>query len=206
MKHRQLSLRRLGAALLALCTLAAGPGPALAVTQIDPAETISTSSVSLIRGQSCKTDAYYSVTRVKVGDRSVAAASADSAGRVIITALAAGQTTVTYYSMSDYTASWVYHTVNVTIDGGSSVPSIGLRFSTKSFTATAGKTYRIGSGTLTGTSIAPDDLLWLSSDENILAVERDTGRFTARSPGTARLIAVTTDGNYSTSITISVLE
>lgn len=118
MKHRQLSLRRLGAALLALCALAADPGPALAVTQIDPAETISTSSVSLIRGQSCKTDAYYSVTRVKVGDGSVAAASADSAGRVIITALAAGQTTVTYYSMSDYTTSWVYHAVNVTVDGG----------------------------------------------------------------------------------------
>lgn len=171
--------------------------------------------VTLNEHTSYRTDYYGNIIHLESADKTVAVASADSEGCVLITAVGAGSTTVTFwykYGYYDADDDWTRVTVPVQVSGksgglaanASSSEEEGLYFPLTSVTLEAGSEKTLEGILLNGSEIAASNLLWLTTADSVLSVGRDTGAITARQAGEGLLYALTPDGRYVNCLLITV--
>lgn len=177
----------------------------------------SSSSVTLRAGQNAligQGGTYSSVTSYSSTNNSVASVSLSGAV-VTISGLTAGSATITYIATIAATGQVVTYTIYVTVSGSvtntdyietvsTSSSGSGLSIGVTERLVAEGKSYRLKGITMNGSSVAANELLWLSSDDTVVTVNKSTGVFKAQKVGTARLIAVDPLGRYHLTVAITV--
>lgn len=162
-------------------------------------------TLTLEAGGTAATESVYCIAALKVADEAIVRVSKDKSGRLIYCALKEGETEVTYRCKQSFESSWIERTVRVTVEGAAQAGGVG--FPKEKTTVQLGRRYRIQAGlTVAGEAVKAEALLWSSSDESVLTVEKTTGRFTAVGAGTAWLIAVTKDGSAMGRMRVTVTE
>lgn len=127
--------------------------------------------------------------------------------QLVVTGVSAGTTTITLVYTSSSGSGTLTLTVTVSGSSGSSTvnsESSGIYFKSLSVSIPTGKKYRISGIKLNGSAINASSLLWISSDTSVMSVNATTGIFQGKKAGSARLIAVDTEGKYVNSIAVTV--
>lgn len=166
----------------------------------DAAEESSTSSVTmnpvtLVQHSSYESNLYFGVIHVESADSTIATATSDSMGHVVITGISSGATRIHYWFRSDAAAGWTQATVPVTVSGTASATSEtaqtgGLVFSQTGVTLVKGGDYTASGILLNGKSVDAGSLLWVSSSDTVASVDPGTGKITAVGLGTAVIYAI----------------
>ncbi|HEX3040102.1 MAG TPA: hypothetical protein VHP54_07390 [Caproiciproducens sp.] len=153
-------------------------------------------------------DQYFGVINVVVVDASVATATSDSQGHVVITGVGSGSTTVTYWYKALATDDWkkvkVPITVSSTATKVTTSSASGLVFPETAASIVTGNTYTVTGITNNGTSVDASGLLWVTPTNSVISVDASTGQVTAVSTGTAQLYAFDPKTNNAASITLTV--
>jgi hypothetical protein len=153
-------------------------------------------------------DQYFGVINVVVVDASVATATSDSQGHVVITGVGSGSTTVTYWYKALATDDWKKAKVPITVSSTATKVTTssasGLVFPETAASIVTGNTYTVTGITNNGTSVDASDLLWVTPTNSVISVDASTGQVTAISTGTAQLYAFDPKTNNAASITITV--
>lgn len=187
------------------------------VTVTTGSTSTNTSSVTLKVGQDAvigQGGAYSSVSNYASSNTAVASVSVNN-NVLTISAHSAGTATVTFTATVSGTGQVVTYTINVTVNGttiinnGDYIENVyndgyGLEIGMAERLVAEGKTYRLKGITLNGKAVAANELLWLSTDDDIVTINKTTGIFKARKTGTTRLIAVDTLGRYHLTVAITV--
>ena len=166
--------------------------------------------VNLAEHSSYITETYLNVIRLKSADKTVATATVDDQGRVVITAMGAGNTTICFWYKYSYFAAgddWTLVTIPVSVSGTAAPASAsleGLVFSKVNISLLPGQQDTIAGITLNGNSVGAVELIWFTPKNNVISVDSTTGVIEAFGYGTASLYAVTKDGQYSGCVTITV--
>jgi hypothetical protein len=192
-------------------------GLSTAFTANASAEETSTSSVTLntvtlAQHSSYVSDKYFGVINVGVADTGIAAASSDSEGHVIVTAVGSGTTRVLYWYRSDALSGWTRATLPVTVSGTAAVDSTatggtvitGLVLPQTSVSLKIGGDYTASGVTLNGSSVNTTSLLWVSSSNPVATVDSATGKITAAGAGTAVIYALDPTTKSVAGINVSV--
>ncbi|MDF2631793.1 MAG: hypothetical protein K0Q85_389, partial [Caproiciproducens sp.] len=139
---------------------------------------------------------------------SVVAATTDTQGHVVMTAVGSGSTTVRYWFKSADSSDWTSAAVPITVSGtavsASATVSSGLVFPQTSLSVAKGSEYTMTGITLNGTSVEASQLLWVASTSAVITVEPNTGKITAAGAGTAVLYAIDPATKAVASISLSV--
>lgn len=156
-------------------------------------------------------DTYSGVLRLKSEDETIAIASVDSQNRVVISAIAQGSTTVSYWYQTGVESGWVSVSVPITVSGRSQISAsidaseMGLTFaSTIPVSVPMGMTTHISGARINGVSVDSKTLLWVSSNESVAQVTSNTGEVIAVAKGTATIYAVDPTNQYCASIGVQV--
>lgn len=179
--------------------------------------TTNISSVTLKAGQDAiigQGGTYSSVTSYNSSNTAVATVSINN-NVLTISGKSAGTATVTFTATIAATGQLVTYTVNVTVSGttiinnGDCIETVyndgdGLQIGMAERLVAEGKSCRLKGITLNGKAVAANELLWLSTDDAIVTINKTTGIFKARKTGTTRLIAVDTLGRYHLTVAITV--
>lgn len=201
-------------ALAAIAVLAAAlwQGASVSATSEEAVSSVTLPTVALAQNSSYVSDAYFGVLHVKTGDGTVACASADSKNRLVVTAVGAGSTTVTFWYRSAQDSGWISTSLPVTVtekasSQASSVQAGGadITFSQSSAVIGAGETITPQGIKLSGFSTEASSLLWMSSSDMVAAVGKTTGRITGVSKGTTTIYAVDPTTKVCGSYTVTVL-
>ena len=183
---------------------------ASAATTDSAASTVNFSAVTLAANTSYVSDSYFGILNLSVDDDSVAYATVDSKNHVVVTALGEGETTVTFWYKNTATDDWVSAVVPITVSGVSETAQtvtahqVGLVLPQQSVSMTVGSEDTISGITLNGTSVNAATLLWISSSDSIVTVDRDSGELHAIASGTAKVYAVEPVTNSCASVTVIV--
>lgn len=174
------------------------------------------SSVTLKSGQNAiigQGGVYTGVSSYTSTNSNVATVSVSN-NILTIAAVGQGSATITYVATLASTGQTVTYTIYVTVSGSvtssgdyiETVPSSssGLSIGVSERVVAEGKTYRLKGITMDGTVVAANELLWLSTDDTVISVNKTTGIFRANKTGTARLIAVDPLGRYHLTVAITV--
>ena len=170
--------------------------------------TVTLNAVTLPKHSSYVSDAYFGVINVTVGNEAIAAATSDTQGHVVITAVDTGSTTVTFWFKALATDNWKLAKVPITVSDTAAkvtTTTAGLVFPKISDSVVKNSTYTVTDIVLNGLPVDAKDLLWVSSDNSIFTVESSTGTVTGVSEGTAVLYGIDPKTNAATNITITVL-
>ena len=164
--------------------------------------------ITLAEHTSYVSDAYFGVINVGVADKNVVAATSDSQGHVVISAVGSGTTRVLYWFKPTSTDTWTSAIVPVTVSGtavSATVPdSSGLVFSQSNVSIANGGTYTAAGITLNGAAVKANSLLWVASSGSVVTVEPNTGKVTAVGVGTAVLYAIDPVTKAAANINLSV--
>lgn len=183
---------------------------ASATTAESAVSTLNLPGVSMAANSSYVSDAYFGVLHLNVDDDTVACASIDSQNRVVVTAVSPGETAVSFWYKKGATDDWVSAVLPVTVSGTSSVAqtvmigAVGLVFPQQTTSMSAGSSYTMDGITLNGTSVNASTLLWISSSDSIVTVDRDTGKIRAVAAGTAKIYAIDPTTNSCAGETVIV--
>jgi len=165
-------------------------------------------TLTLTKGQKATLDGYVKITPDDAHDKTVRWTSSDEAvatvaetnGAWTVTAVAGGEAVLKVVSADNAQASAAM-TVKVT------VPLEGIVASKPSQTVEAGGTVDL-SLTYSPSDATGKDVTWTTSDANVVTVSRQEaeGVWTAKAvaPGTAVLTAKSSEGGYTTTITVTV--
>lgn len=201
-------------ALAAIAVLAAAlwQGACVSATSEDVAAGTPFPTVTLAQNSSYVSNAYFGVLHVKTGDGTVACASTDSKNRLVVTAVGAGSTTVTFWYKNTQSDGWTSTTMPVTVTDQTSsqvssvqAGSTGITFSPSSAVIGVGDTVTPQGIKLSGFSTEASSLLWLSSSDTVATVDKTTGRITGVSKGTATVYAVDPATKVCGTYTVTVL-
>lgn len=155
---------------------------------------VSLGALVLSQNSSYVSGDYFGIMKVSSDNTAVAAASADSLGRVVITAVGAGTTDVHYWFRTSESGGWTSATVPVTVPGTAAQNSEdgvgGLAFAGSSVSLPKGSGYTVTDITLNGKKVEASSLLWVSSSSAVAKVEADTGKITAVASGTTVVYAI----------------
>jgi len=165
-----------------------------ATTDENCTSSITMNPVTVALHTSYVSDAYFGVINVGVADKSVAAATMDSQGHVVITAVGSGTTRVQYWFKSILSSDWTSAVVPITVSGtavsASTTVTSGLVFPQTSVSVANGSNYTMTGITLNGTAVDASSLLWVASSSSVITVEPNTGKVTAVGVGTTTLYAI----------------
>ena len=156
------------------------------------------------------TESYFGVRNLAVADNAIAYASVDSQNRVVITAVGSGSTTVSYWYKTAANSGWIGQTLPVRVSGKSDSPesvslsALGIVFPSASVALTRGKAYPVTGLKLNGEAVDASKLLWVSSDETVATVGRETGEITGISSGTAAVFAIDPVTRTCAGVTVTV--
>ncbi len=198
--------------LIVFCLLAVGAaGSSAAFASSEIAESsITLPTVSLAENSSYMTEDYTGVLHLDVSDSSVVRASTDGKGRVIITAVGTGSTTVSYWYRQSDGASWTAATLPVKVSGKSDQPytigksDTGIVFPLKEISLTPDQTYTPDGMKVNGISKGAGTFLWVSSSDEVAEVEKKTGKITAVSSGSTTVYAIDPITKSCASILVTV--
>lgn len=166
-------------------------------------------ALTLNQNSSYVSDGYFGVINISSEDTSVAAASTDSLGHVVITAVGAGATKVHYWFRTSESGGWTSAMVPVTVPGtaaqNSDAGAGGLAFAQSSVSLPKGGGYTAAGITLNGKAVEASGLLWVASSSSVVSVEANTGKITALGAGTAVVYAIdpATKAAAAVSVTVS---
>ncbi len=170
--------------------------------------TVTLSTVTLPEHTSYISDEYFGVINVSVDDGTVVAATMDTQGRVVVTAVGTGSTTVRYWFKTAQTDSWTMAKVPIVVsDTATKVTtsaSTGLVFPQTQASIAKGSNYTLTGIMLDGVAVDASSLLWVSSSDSVFTVEANTGKVTAVGTGSALLYAVDPKTNAAANINLSV--
>lgn len=168
------------------------------------------SAVTLRANSSYVSDAYAGVQRLNAADSSVVCASEDSMGRVVVTGIASGKTTVSFWYQSAASSDWVSASLPVTVSGVAdtsaavNASSAGIVFSENTATVSAGISYTPAGIKVNGTPVNASALLWVSGSDSVVSVGKQTGKITAAAAGTATVYAVDPETKACAALTVNV--
>ncbi len=169
---------------------------------------VTLNAVTLAEHTSFVSDTYFGVINLSVDDKSVVAATTDSQGRVIVSAIGAGTTKVRYWYRPDSLSSWTRVTLPITVSGtaaaDTAVVETGLVFPQSSISIAMGSDYTVTGIKLNGTSVDASSLLWVASSGSVVTVEPNTGKITAVGIGTAVVYAIDPATKAAANINLSV--
>lgn len=169
---------------------------------------VTLNAVTLAEHTSFVSDTYFGVINLSVDDKNVAAATTDTQGHVVISAIGAGTTKVRYWFRPDSLSSWTRATLPITVSGtaaaDTAVVDTGLVFPQNSVSITMGSDYTVTGITLNGTAVDASSLLWVSSSGSVVTVEPNTGKITAVGVGTAVVYAIDPATKAAANINLSV--
>ena len=183
---------------------------AFATTTESAVSTVNLSNVMLAANTSYISDSYFGVLHLSVADDTVACASIDSKNHVVVTAVSAGSTTVSFWYKKSANDNWVSTMMPVTVSGTSgvaktiSVNQVGLVFPQQSVSMDVGSDDTMSGITLNGASVNASTLLWISSSDSVATVDRDSGKIHAVASGTATVYAIVPHSNCCASVTVFV--
>lgn len=175
-----------------------------------PVSNVSLSAVTLRANSSYVTDAYAGVQHLNVADSSVAYASEDSMGRIVVTGIANGKTTVSFWYKSAASSDWISAAMPVTVSGVAdtsaavNASNAGIVFSESTVTVSAGTSYTPVGIKVDGTPVDTSDLLWVSGSDSAVSVDKQTGKITAVAAGTATVYAVDPETKACAALTVNV--
>ncbi len=179
-----------------------------ATTDESSTSSVTMNPVTLAQHTSYVSDSYFGVINLSVDNKNIAAATTDTQGHVVMTAIGSGTTNVRYwykiYSTGDWTSATVPITVSGTAVSASSAVSTGLVFSQSSISIANGSNYTVTGITLNGTAVDASSLLWVASSGSVVTVEANTGKVTAVGAGTAVLYAIDPVTKAAANINLSV--
>lgn len=192
MKKRKMSFALIIVLVIMACSFAVFANAATA--EESRISSVSLGALTLAQHSSYVSDPYFGVINVNVENKSVAAASSDTLGHVVITAIGAGTTNVNYWFRTSESGSWISATVPITVPGtpaqNSDSGSGGLAFSQSSLSLPKGGSCTATGITLNGKEVEAADLLWVASSGTVVSVEANTGKITASGAGTAVVYAI----------------
>lgn len=173
---------------------------------------VTLNTVTLGEHSSYVTGSYFGVINVEVADTNVAAATSDSQGRVVITAIGIGTTRVHFWFKSDAFSGWTKATVPVTVSSAVTASSsstsestqVGLIFPQSSVSIAEGGDYTLSNIMLNGGNVNASSLLWVSSSSAVAAVDSTTGKITAVEAGTAVVYAIDPTSQAVASLKVTV--
>lgn len=169
---------------------------------------VTMNAVTLAQHTSYVSDAYFGVINVSVDDKNIAAATTDTQGHVVMTAIGAGTTKVHYWFRPDSLSSWTRATVPVTVSGtaaeDTAVVDMGLVLPQSSVSIAFGGNYTVTGITLNGKAVDASSLLWVSSSGSVATVEPNTGKITGVGVGTAVVYALDPATKAAANINVSV--
>lgn len=174
------------------------------------ASNVALSGVTLQANSSYVTAAYAGVQHLSVADSSVACASEDSVGRVVVTGISSGSTTVSFWYRTSLSSSWVSAVLPVTVSGVAetsvSVDSscAGIVLAKGTATVTVGTSYTPAGIRVNGIPENASSLLWVSGSDGIVSVDKKTGKITALAAGTATVYAVDPSTKACVDLTVTV--
>ncbi|MVB12576.1 hypothetical protein CAFE_33170 [Caprobacter fermentans] len=183
---------------------------AFATTTESAVSTVNLSNVTLAANTSYISDSYFGVLHLSVADDTVACASIDSKNHVVVTAVSAGSTTVSFWYKKSVNGNWVSAVMPVAVSGTSgvaktiSVNQVGLVFPQQTVSLNVGSDNTMSGITLNGASVNASTLLWISSSDSVAAVDRDSGKIHAVASGTATVYAIDPLSNSCASVTVIV--
>lgn len=169
---------------------------------------VTLNTVTLPQHTSYVSDEYFGVIHVSAVNSNVIAATSDSQGHVVMTAVGSGSTTVYYWFKTLATDNWKMAKVPITVSDTATkvttTASTGLVFSEPNVSMSVNSTYTATGITLNGASVEAGSLLWVSSSNSVVTVDAATGQATAVGAGTALLCAVDPKTNAAASISLTV--
>lgn len=174
-----------------------------------PVSNVALSAITLRANSSYVTDAYAGVQHMNVADSSVACASEDSMGRVVVTGIASGKTTVSFWYKSA-SSDWISAALPVTVSGVTETPtavnasSAGIVFAESTATVSAGTSYTPTGIKVNGAPVDASALLWVSGPDSVVSVSKQSGKITAVAAGTATVYAVDPETKACAALTINV--
>lgn len=185
------------------------PVTAGAAAEESSAGSVTLNAVTLTQYSSYSSDQYFGVINTSVDDTTVAAATTDTLGHVVITAVGSGTTKVHYWFRSDALSGWTRATLPVTVSGTAvsaqeSSIQTGIQFPQTSVTIPNGDNYTFSGITLNGIAINSESLLWVSSSNSVATVESSTGKITAVGLGTAVIYAIDPSSKSVATINLTV--
>lgn len=175
------------------------------------ASSVSLNSVTIQENSSYVTGSYAGVQHLSVGNSSVACASSDSVGRVVVTGIASGSTTVSFWYKTTWSSDWVSASLPVTVSGVSTTTtavdasSVGIIFSQGTATVSVGSTYTPTGIKVNGASEDASGLLWVTNSDSVISVDGKTGKITALAAGTATVYAVDPATKMCATLAVTVL-
>jgi len=179
-----------------------------ASTEESSTSSVTLNAVTLAEHTSYTSDEYFGVIHLSVDNKSVVAATTDTQGHVVMTAVGSGSTTVRYWFKSVDSSDWTSAVVPITVSGtavsASATVSSGLVFPQTSLIVAKGSEYTMAGITLNGASVEASQLLWVASTSEVITVEPNTGKVTAVGAGTAVLYAIDPATKAAASISLSV--
>jgi len=177
-------------------------------TTDDYTSSITLNSVTLPAHTSYVSDEYFGVIHVSVRDENVVAATMDTQGHVVMTAVGPGTTTVYFWFKTLATDSWTLARVPITVsDTATKVTTTaytGLVFSETSASMAQNSEYTATGIMVNGLPVEATSLLWVASPSSVITVDAGTGKVTAVGTGTAVLYAIDPKTNSTSSISITV--
>lgn len=187
-----------------------GLATASAAAEETSASSVTLNAVTLAEHSSYASSAYFGVINLAVADANVAAATTDSQGRVVITAIGSGSTRVLYWFRNDASGGWTRAVLPVTVSGTAAATAAdaasdtGLVFPQSSVSLSVGTDYTVTGITRNGSPVEASGLLWVSSSSAVATAETNTGKITAVGPGTAVVYALDPSTGNVASINLSV--
>ena len=175
-----------------------------------PVSNVALSAVTFRANSSYVTNSYAGVQHLTVADSSVACASEDSMGRIVVTGIASGKTTVSFWYQSAVSSDWVSAALPVTVSGVADTPtavdasSAGIAFSESTATVSAGTSYTPAGIQVNGTPVDASDLLWVSGSDRVVSVDKQSGKITAVAAGSATVFAVDPKTKACAALTVTV--
>jgi hypothetical protein len=170
--------------------------------------TVTLNTVTLPEHTSYVSDEYFGVINVSVNNENVVAATMDTQGHVVMTAVSPGSTIVYYWFKTLASDQWVRAKVPITVsDTATKVTtsaSTGLVFPETSVSVANTSEYTVTGIMLNGVSVDAKNLLWVSSNSAVVSVEASTGKATAVNAGTAALYAIDPKTSAVTNISLTV--
>lgn len=174
------------------------------------ASSVALSGVTLQANSSYVTAAYAGVQHLSVADSSVACASEDSLGRVVVTGIASGSTTASFWYRTSLSSNWVSAALPVTVSGvaetSASVDfsSAGIVLAEETATVTVGASYTPTGIRVNGVPENAGSLLWVSGSDGVISVDKKTGKITALAAGTATVYVVDPSTKACATLTVTV--
>lgn len=198
-------------AATAVLTAVMWPTAAVSATSGDAVAGAPLPTMTLAQNSSYVSNAYSGVLHVNVGDSTVACASADSQNRLVVTAVGTGSTTITFWYKQSDTSDWVSTSLPVTVTEETSSQStvvsagtFGITFTASTEKMPVGSVYTPSGIKLDGYAVAASTLLWISSNDSVVSVDKSTGTITGVGRGIATVYAVDPSTKYCGSYTVSV--